>query len=164
MRDEERRPRHLFVTLARAGGDGGARGEASGRPEVGGARGPASSGKAPRATEARGKAAGRAAPPRRRPHPPPTSPPPRRPRGLRQAQLGPVASPGCCPELVPRPAVLGGGGEEGKEEGKRERKKGLREGRGGVAVEEAGAAGPGGGGAVKGSRSRERRGGRRRKR
>lgn len=70
-------------------------------------------------------------------------------------------TPGCCPELVPRPAVLGGGDdEEGKEEGRRERRKKRREGRGGVAAEEAGAAGPG----VRGRGSRARRGGRRRKR
>lgn len=49
----------------------------------------------------------------------------------------------------------------GRKKEKRERKKGRREGRGGVAVEEAGAAGPGGE-AVKGSGSRERRGSRRR--
>jgi hypothetical protein len=66
------------------------------------------------------------------------------PRGSRQARPGPAASPGYCPELVPRPAVLGGGGEEGKEEGRRERRKGRREGRGGVAAEKADAAGPGG--------------------
>lgn len=36
-----------------------------------------------------------------------------------------------------------GGGEEGKKQEKRARKKGPREGRGGVAAEKAGAAGPG---------------------
>lgn len=51
---------------------------------------------------------------------------------------------GCCLELVPRPAVLGGDGKEGEKEGRRERRKGRREERGGVAAEEAGAAGPGG--------------------
>lgn len=46
------------------------------------------------------------------------------------------------PELVPGPAVLGGG-EEGKKQEKRARKKGPGEGRDGVAAEKAGAAGPG---------------------
>lgn len=98
-------------------------------------------------TEARGRRPGARA---RRGLGPTRRPPPRgRGRGARAgpARPGPAASPGCCPELVPRPAVLGGGGgggEKGKEEGRRERRKGTAEGRGGVAAEEAGAAGPGG--------------------
>lgn len=141
---EEKRPWHLFLAPARSGGNGSSRSPSRKALRGGGRRrthllreGPAGG------REARGKVVGRADPPRPRPHPPPTSPPPRRPRGLRQAWPGPAASPGCCPELVPRPAVLGGGGEEGKEEGRRERRKGEKEGRGGVAAEEAGAAGPG---------------------
>lgn len=92
-----------------------------------------------------GEEAGRAVPPRPRPPLAAHLPAARPRRGPRQAPA--AASPGCCLELVPRQAVLGGerqGGGEGRKEGRRERRKGRREGRGGVAAEEAGAAGPGG--------------------
>lgn len=90
----------------------------AGRPGAGGRgrarllrEGPAGGRERPGRGEAGEQGRERAGPPR--PKPQARGPP------APAAPSGPAVSPGCCPGLVPRPAVLGGG-EEGKEEGAEE--------------------------------------------
>lgn len=115
--------------------------QAAGHPDAGGAGGSSSPGRSRRLGEAPGRRRGARSRRGLGPHSPPTS----RRRSPGAAPSGPGRLTWLLPGACPPTGGPGRRRQEGKKEGRRERRKGRREGRGGVAAEEAGAAGPGGG-------------------
>lgn len=145
-RNEERRRGTCFwpqqgAEELGATGSGATRVQAAGRPDAGGAGGSSSSGRATRAGGGPGKEAGRAVPPRPRPPPAPHLPAAAAPA---RAPSGPTRPPHLAAARSSSPDRQSWAAAATARRGRRkERRKGRQEGRGGVATEEAGAAGPG---------------------